>query len=768
MSATPEDLRSPAVAQSIAADVTGHGQVRKRSISNSLEFDKSLDDLAAMRTPTLVSPSSYDRRNPSASDVRNLSCLFWSLFFLQITVNFDNGCVPAVLADITKEFQFTPIFQGYLLSFQYVGLTAMSPISGIILQSRLKKNVVLGTCIVVNSCAVLMLAFAPASAPWLALASRILIGLSQSTFVIYAPVWVDEYAPNNKQALWLSLCQAGIPLGIMVGYATAGSMKAANAGWRVPLIIQGCVLALFGSTLFFVPNRFLDVSHENAESSKRAQSSSSGSSSSSSSHGGNRVRNRSRGSTGSGGSFENFKPSKQSALRRDAERFGDDNSNELDQNDPNDSLLSNRDEPSDSLSSANSSSSAKGRPATRSRADSLAGDGSRIDSVVQFRNHTSLNVCKQLRLLASSSLFVYMTLALSSLFFVVTGIQQWITVYLTDAVGAKYGDVVLLFTICSATGPTLGVFFGGWFCDKIGGYRGVEGLARSSKLVCCFAILAVGSAFPAGFTSDLNSIMFLIWLLLFWGGAIMPIATGLILSSVHISLRSFSSAVSMCTYNLLGYSLGGFLPGMLRQIVEDNFQISRARSLAWGVRLILFWSLFGLLFGGLAAITSHRKLQKSLAAPSPRRQKRRAKKRKVERDLAHIVAETGGDFAEERHLDFDMDLDESLGRGGYQHGPDADDEGISDGASEYSVANDDSSDEEFYDGSVTADDIQYEFSRQPYVPVFTGGANVINELATSLSDYGSGMEHYINRERSVQSGNGRTVQRYSFDDLSDA
>ena len=97
-----------------------------------------------------------------------------------------------------------------------------------------------------------------------------------------------------------------------------------------------------------------------------------------------------------------------------------------------------------------------------------------------------------------------------------------------------------------------------------------------------------------------------------------------------------------------------------------------------------------------------------------------------------------------------------------------DDEGISDGASEYSVANDDSSDEEFYDGSVTADDIQYEFSRQPYVPVFTGGANVINELASSLSDYGSGMEHYINRERSVQSGNGRTVQRYSFDDLSDA
>ena len=209
--------------------------------------------------------------------------------------------------------------------------------------------------------------------------------------------------------------------------------------------------------------------------------------------------------------------------------------------------------------------------------------------------------------------------------------------YLTDAVGAKYGDVVFLFTISSATGPTLGVFFGGWFCDKVGGYRGVTGLARSSKLVCCFAVLAVGCAFPAGFTSDLNSIMFLIWLLLFWGGAIMPIATGLILSSVHINLRSFSSAVSMCTYNLLGYSLGGFLPGVLQQIVVDNYNISRARSLAWGVRLILFWSLFGLLFGALAALSSHRKLLKSIDSPSPRRRKLRAKNGKLKETLRILL-----------------------------------------------------------------------------------------------------------------------------------
>merc|ERR1711871_919891 len=71
-------------------------------------------------SPQLTSPG----KDLSRKDLRSLNCLFWSLFFLQITVNFDNGCVPAVLSDITEEFRFSPILQGYLLSFQYIGLTS--------------------------------------------------------------------------------------------------------------------------------------------------------------------------------------------------------------------------------------------------------------------------------------------------------------------------------------------------------------------------------------------------------------------------------------------------------------------------------------------------------------------------------------------------------------------------------------------------------------------------------------------------------------------
>jgi hypothetical protein len=40
----------------------------------------------------------------------------------------------------------------------------------------------------------------------------------QSALVVYAPIWVDEFAPPDACTLWMSLMQAGVPLGVMAGY----------------------------------------------------------------------------------------------------------------------------------------------------------------------------------------------------------------------------------------------------------------------------------------------------------------------------------------------------------------------------------------------------------------------------------------------------------------------------------------------------------------------------------------------------------------------
>ena len=241
----------------------------------------------------------------------------------------------------------------------------------------------------------------------------------------------------------------------------------------------------------------------------------------------------------------------------------------------------------------------------------------------------------------------------------------------------------------------------------------------------------------------------------------MPIATGLILSSVPVSLRSFSSAVSMCTYNLLGYSLGGFLPGLLQEIVESNLKISHERSLAWGVRLILFWSLFGLLFSLLAATTSHRKMIKSLAEPSPRRRHRKKKKEKVAREIGELVEEAGG-IVFDAHLDFDSAA----------NSPDIHGRSLRvSGDSAVSDTGDFFDDDEYIETSLTPGEVRYEIARQ-YVPV----TNVLQELANSWREEfkfppvisrDRSQTNPVNNFGSLNSSSGRlnVTRRYSFDEV---
>ena len=44
--------------------------------------------------------------------------------------------------------------------------------------------------------------------------------------MIYAPVFVEEFAPPEVKTLWVGLVQAAVPVGVMLGYIIAGSTDA--------------------------------------------------------------------------------------------------------------------------------------------------------------------------------------------------------------------------------------------------------------------------------------------------------------------------------------------------------------------------------------------------------------------------------------------------------------------------------------------------------------------------------------------------------------
>ena len=75
---------------------------------------------------------------------------------------------------------------------------------------------------------------------------------------------------------------------------------------------------------------------------------------------------------------------------------------------------------------------------------------------------------------------------MAALYFTVTGVQYWGTSYMTVALGAPLPLVHFLFVVCAATGPTAGVFFGGWCVDLVGGYRGAKQRVVAMELCSIF------------------------------------------------------------------------------------------------------------------------------------------------------------------------------------------------------------------------------------------------------------------------------------------
>ncbi|OEH80605.1 hypothetical protein cyc_08816 [Cyclospora cayetanensis] len=110
-------------------------------------------------------------------------------------------------------FFVRPWHAGLLGALPYVGTALMSPLNSRLLNALLPKCF-LCICLCCNTAACCLFAMAPGG-PWL-LTARLLVGATQAPFFIYAPVWIDAFAPQQQLTLWLGFLQGAVVLGIML------------------------------------------------------------------------------------------------------------------------------------------------------------------------------------------------------------------------------------------------------------------------------------------------------------------------------------------------------------------------------------------------------------------------------------------------------------------------------------------------------------------------------------------------------------------------
>ena len=204
--------------------------------------------------------------------------MFALFCFLEVMANFDAGVLPVTISHVMTEFKLSFSQGGMLGALVYLGLVMSSPIAGYLLTNLPGQQKLLFCAAIANSLGVMAFALAP-NTFWLCV-GRALIGFTQAPIIIYAPVWVDEFAPPADATMWMSLLQASVAIGIMCGYVVAGLIVTYGADeichdgisdpthaghygcyspqWRVGLYIQAIGMALFGPIFFLCPARHLD------------------------------------------------------------------------------------------------------------------------------------------------------------------------------------------------------------------------------------------------------------------------------------------------------------------------------------------------------------------------------------------------------------------------------------------------------------------------------------------------------------------------------
>jgi len=467
--------------------------------------------------------------------------------FAEMVVYMEAGAVAALLDDLVTIFHLTYDQQGLLGGCVYVTICLGCPLATLLFL-RFPPKWVLLVSLIINDVSVVLFFLTPPGWPNTLLGARSLIGFTQAFLCVYAPIWIDFHAPKEAITRWFSFNQASIPAGIVLGYAlaTVAAQYEAPAG----SLDRGNALCAGGVYCWQYP--FL-------------------------------VQVCLLVPIILGGLFvpahlldymDHEEP--------DEEGEGPDCATGVTDVEP---------EPLHGGEEGSKEGAKEGPPAGRC-CSPVRGAGE--------------EVCLILR----EALFTCIILLLSAIYFVVTGIQYWATDYLTTVLGGQETQVMLLVMVTSATAPISGVFFGGWYIDRQGGYKDAvhmpgEQKLRATTCVLGFGLIAVAVAVPAAFIqSNIYLPTACMWVLLFFGACCMPALTGMYVDAIPPGASPMTgSSLAQLTCNILGFALAPMLSGWLMEYFEGAFSSCSDHSVGhcpmaflWGFRIVLLWPCIALVF----------------------------------------------------------------------------------------------------------------------------------------------------------------------------
>ena len=149
---------------------------------------------------------------------------------------------------------------------------------------------------------------------------------------------------------------------------------------------------------------------------------------------------------------------------------------------------------------------------------------------------------------------------LTCLYFIITNIQYWVTLYLIDSLHSSTSSAQTAFAILCVTGPTAGAVASGPLTAYVGGYQSKNAM----KLALVLAVIAGLVAFPLAIVDNFWLFCIDLWLYLFVGGMLVPLITGTYLANVEEEYRTTASALANIIYELFGCAPAPYLYGLVQ------------------------------------------------------------------------------------------------------------------------------------------------------------------------------------------------------------
>ena len=466
-------------------------------------------------------------------------CIFIFFLLSNLFLNYDTGVIPASLIEITKEINLDYSEQALIGSLVYLGLSCSSLFISVIF-SNYSPSKVCSSVLLLNCLS--CFTFSLTSNKIILFVTRFLMGATEAFIVIYGPVWVNNYSPLEYSTTWMGILHSCTVLGVVTGYISASiiiNFFSPSLTWRFSIQIQGFAEILFALFFWFENDEYINVDVRKTISINDIE-----------------LDNR---------NFTYF----------------------------NNSNVNNNIYSITVPHASNASFPANSRVRNRKF-------NPRIDSIETSNLGRYL---LQAKIVLTTPLYISITLGLCSIYFIVTGIQFWMTKYLIEILGGEPILVNTLFSIISVTAPLSGVILGGTFSDKYGGYKG-ENAIKAIKICIAFGLISFVFAFPMGFLFQIIYLCILLWTFLFFGAAIIPIGTGIMISSVQKDCQATSSSISQLIFNLLGY----FFSPMLTGYIMDRF-VDKRQGFIWGMRVVFWWVIFSLIFFILSYIIAIHKYE---------------------------------------------------------------------------------------------------------------------------------------------------------------